>query len=219
MTLGCAQCHDHKYDPISQREYYQFFAFFNSDMEVNIAAAPLPGEQELFAKKQQEHKSKVDVIKVSLDVRKKELGKDLADWAAKLKPEGVPAKLKPVISVEASKRTDVQKNELINHRASLDEKAKGIQKQIADLEKAAPAPAMAQALALGKERKTNIHIRGDFLRKGVEVDPETPAILHAPIIKEKLSRLDLAQWITDKENPLTRRVIANWVWHKFLAGE
>lgn len=51
----------------------------------------------------------MDVIKVSLDVRKKELGKDLADWAAKLKPEGVPAKLKPVISVEASKRTDVQK--------------------------------------------------------------------------------------------------------------
>jgi len=45
LTVGCAQCHDHKYDPISQREYYQFFAFYNSDREVNLTA-PLPGEKE-----------------------------------------------------------------------------------------------------------------------------------------------------------------------------
>ena len=40
ITMDCCQCHDHKYDPFSQREYYQFFAFFNSDVEVDIDAAP-----------------------------------------------------------------------------------------------------------------------------------------------------------------------------------
>ena len=42
MTIGCAQCHDHKYDPISQREYYQLFAYFNSSVEPGLASAESP---------------------------------------------------------------------------------------------------------------------------------------------------------------------------------
>src|SRR5690242_21805259 len=43
LTVGCAQCHNHKYDPITQKEYYQLFAFFNTAEEINIEA-PMPGE-------------------------------------------------------------------------------------------------------------------------------------------------------------------------------
>lgn len=49
MTVGCAQCHTHKYDPLTQREYYQLFAFMNSIQEANIPA-PTPDETAAFGK-------------------------------------------------------------------------------------------------------------------------------------------------------------------------
>jgi hypothetical protein len=42
MTIGCAQCHDHKYDPVSQREYYQFFAYFNNSVEPGLVTSDSP---------------------------------------------------------------------------------------------------------------------------------------------------------------------------------
>ena len=47
LTVGCAQCHTHKYDPLTQREYYQLYAFFNSIDEADIDA-PLPADQQRF---------------------------------------------------------------------------------------------------------------------------------------------------------------------------
>ena len=42
MTIACAQCHNHKFDPIAQREYFQFYAFLNSDDEPEIE---VPGDE------------------------------------------------------------------------------------------------------------------------------------------------------------------------------
>ncbi len=57
LTLGCARCHDHKYDPISQKEFYQLAAFFNTAREVDLEA-PLPAERGPFLQRQPEYEKK-----------------------------------------------------------------------------------------------------------------------------------------------------------------
>ena len=57
LTVSCAQCHDHKIDPITQREFYELYAFFNSADEVNIDA-PLPAELEAFQEADAEYRKR-----------------------------------------------------------------------------------------------------------------------------------------------------------------
>lgn len=61
LTVGCARCHDHKYDPISQKEFYRLYAFFNQADEVNIDA-PLPGEATSTPEQRAEYRRQRDAI-------------------------------------------------------------------------------------------------------------------------------------------------------------
>jgi len=82
LTFGCVQCHDHKFDPLKQTEFYQMFAFFNQADEPRIEA-PTKAQQ----KARDEHASKVAVLyaKVKAAPEKSDERKKLADELAKLK--------------------------------------------------------------------------------------------------------------------------------------
>jgi len=57
LTVGCARCHDHKFDPLTQKEYYELYSFFNTVVEINIVA-PLPGETAPYLERKQEYDRK-----------------------------------------------------------------------------------------------------------------------------------------------------------------
>jgi Protein of unknown function (DUF1553)/Protein of unknown function (DUF1549)/Planctomycete cytochrome C len=221
ITLGCAQCHDHKYDPFTQREFYQFAAFFNSDREDDIAAA-LPGEEEALKPKRDAWAKKKAELAKGLEEYKRQLPELQAKWESALTPEEttkLPATVAEALKVESEKRSSAQKKLIADHFAKSDKKLAKLTKALADHEKAAPSVSKAPTLQRGPERKTHVMIRGDFLRPGVEVRPNTPKVLNAlaPAAEEGApTRLDLANWIVDPANPLTRRVLVNWIWQKYF---
>ncbi|MFO1482617.1 MAG: PSD1 and planctomycete cytochrome C domain-containing protein [Verrucomicrobiaceae bacterium] len=80
LTTGCAQCHDHKFDAISQREFYQLYALFNNADEVNFDA-PLPGEREPHDAAKQEHDRKRAELIAPIE---KQIADLQADWEQRL---------------------------------------------------------------------------------------------------------------------------------------
>jgi Protein of unknown function (DUF1553)/Protein of unknown function (DUF1549)/Planctomycete cytochrome C len=216
VTLGCAQCHDHKYDPFTQREYYQFFAFFNRDEEVDLPV-PRPGEEAEYQRKKAEHDRKKAELQAAVEAyRKGELAANQKRWEDGLKlPElrQLPLEVSSGLLTEPAKRTDAQRRALSDYYSKIDKQLAALTKALTAHQKGAPALSLAQTLALGPVRPTHVLIRGDFLRPGVEVQPGTPAVLPPLRAEGTPTRLDLAKWLVDPANPLTPRVTVNWVWH------
>jgi len=82
LTVGCAQCHDHKYDPISQRDYYGLFAFFNNSDEKNVPAA-LDPELDAYKKAKADFDAQLAKFRQDIEAYKTELAKSLPEFEAK----------------------------------------------------------------------------------------------------------------------------------------
>jgi mono/diheme cytochrome c family protein len=168
LTVGCANCHTHKYDPITQREYFQLYAFYNNLDEVDIAVNQAEGGDQ------------------APDLTPRQQMMDIEDdkGEAEAKPTPKTKKKKaPKVEAEVARRM-------------------------------AGTMTLAQAVReLDKPRATHVHLRGDFLSPGPEVQANTLEVLPPLSARgEHPDRLDLARWLVDKKNPLTARVTANRIW-------
>ncbi len=127
----------------------------------------------------------------------------------------IPDDIAVALAVPRERRTQQQRAAIAKFYASeVDEGSRRLNVQMeALLAKEPKEPATKAAILAADPRTTQVHIRGDFLRKGEEVRPATFAVLN-PLKprSETPDRLDLARWLVDPANPLTARVTVNHIW-------
>jgi hypothetical protein len=223
ITMGCCQCHDHKYDPLSQEEYFRMFAIFNqsedsdkSDNRPTLATA---------TPEQLKRKAKVEADIAALDKELKaprpDLDAALERWEKEVKRDKLPANVKAILAVERDKRQPAQRKELARYFRSVVPELKGARDRIAALRKqlqevrVVTTPIMRE-LPDGQKRVTKIHIRGNFLNQGKVVTPGLPAVFPPLPKSQKADRLGLARWLVDPSNPLTARVTVNRYWEQIF---
>ncbi|HVJ69068.1 MAG TPA: DUF1549 domain-containing protein, partial [Caulifigura sp.] len=210
LTIGCAQCHDHKFDPIAQTEYYRLFAFLNNQDEPNLKVYEPTVDVPRLMKE-------FDQIQMQLDAYLAAHVDDVARWESGLAPEAkkeLPKPIVKILSVAAEKRTRDQKRALYSEGVREDKEFRELDRRYVELEREVDKGVSTMVMReLTEPRKSFVLIKGDFTRRSDEVTPGTPAVLH-PLESSspKANRLDLAKWIVSRDNPLTARVIVNRVW-------
>ncbi len=188
LTLECAVCHDHKYDPITQRDFYQFYAFFN-----NFDGGPETGGRRGLDFRRGLQEPYIELPTDEQKQRREQLQKEVADLNRQL----------ATASDEATKK-------------SLQTNAAAKQKELDDLILSIPATLVMKER--DEVRPAHILVRGNYDQPGELVERNTPGFLPPMnVTGDKLkTRMDLAHWLVAKSNPLTARVAVNRFWQQLF---
>ena len=246
LTMACAQCHDHKYDPMTQRDYYSLLDAFNRVPETGtprlfssrIRVAPplieLPTEENKARIAELEAKMKAAQAKGKLAAESAFEGWRLGIFADN-KPadgKGLPEALTHILRKPEGGRNDEEKKTLeAGLRKHFDDKVRPalaarlpvlsafdtLKKQLAGYRGDQIPRVMVMSDA--RPRETAILTRGEYLKPGEKVSFATPAFLPPMPKGAPANRLGLARWLLMPEHPLTARVQVNRMWqHHFGTG-
>ena len=240
MTVACAQCHDHKYDPVKQKDYYQWMDAFNHvnergvpgggvslvkgvttrfRLDTTVVEVPTAEQTDELAKRQ----AAFDKLNKDFFVHQK---KAYEAWLAKpTKDKGMlPKEIEALLAPE-KKRTAAEDKQLRAHydKVVFIEERKKIPAVIAidnaklqiDGYRNDKIPRV-MVMSDGMVRETNILDRGAYLSKKEKVTFDAPSFL-PPLPKDApKNRLGLAQWLFSPEHPLAARVQVNRQWQQLF---
>ena len=240
-TLECAQCHNHKYDPFTQKDYYRLFAFFNNT-PLEVENTRQDGIQFDFygprmelasnaTMREQWHMldAEIEVAQESLQRAERESMIRYPEWKQKVIEQGI----QPTASLTAatlkefrqwlsedSTPTDAVKEEKIKEAfwktdSIVRDYRQKVDALLRDKKNVEPKTTLVM-LEMESPRITRIFKRGNFLTPTQQVAPGAPAALHPLPSETSPDRLGLAKWLIDKENPLTARVRVNQIWEEIF---
>jgi hypothetical protein len=234
MTINCARCHNHKFDPILQRDFYALQSIFAgaNGKDVEIASAD---EKAAWQAAQRAYKERVSPIDAAL----KALAKPYDDQLREERKRQLDPKLREVLDIPKDKRTAEQKRLASDAEAQIKpswdeivdvmppavkaERAR-LRQRLHEVEATAPDPLAAaySFVNTGKEAPQSYILRlGDPHNRLTPVDPSVPFVLQAGYRIPTAStgrRTAFANWLASPENPLTARVMVNRIW-QFRIGD
>ena len=240
LTVECAQCHDHKYDPITQKDFYSFYAFFDNVADVHIDA-PLPGEMGPYLSKRAEYEQKRQELLEEHQVlelqpeweRQMKIAAanpgDRTDWdlcydVLYQMTDGGWEVLYKDPAVRTYREREMLTDYFIDWYHTVVSKERTEELQYKELRKKltslkASYPQLSEARIIRERRepgRTYLRVRGEWNRMGIEVAPRPPAFLPGLPAVGRATRRDLATWLLSEQNPLTARVAVNRMWQEFF---
>jgi hypothetical protein len=206
LTLGCARCHDHKFDPIATADYYGLAGIFKSTLTMQkyqkvaewhehlLPSAAATAMKAAFDAKVADRKTAIAAVVADAD----KLVREKLATTPDAKP---PEKLETLYPAETKAELKKQRDEL------------------AALEKVGTDLPAAMGVTEDKVVDIAVHVRGNPLKLGDIVPRRTPPAVRGPDMPQftdkQSGRQQLAEWLVDPQHPLTARVFVNrvWRWH------
>ena len=240
-TLACSQCHDHKFDPLPMRDFYALGAFFADLEEVGVYGGNGHRPPEMMVPRPEDQDRLAAIVNTLLpaaeaafaNAQPEALSAEVDDWIAFLweslpavaTAAGAPAPAGGIVSALAASPGDP--------RAALAPRFRAHAVSLAGRREAAANLRAEREAILARGTKTLIskHVdprpirilpRGNWMDdSGDLVEPDVPALFRpaagtTPSPAARATRLDLARWLTSRENPLTARVFVNRLWKQFF---